>query len=454
MQMTRIMRMRIGPDSTGVHMSVFVIITVLLVPIMNVLYQHVQFAYAGTCISYEPSENTISIMCNASFGDVADSISDQDVLENQGDGEYILKASLQVDDGVTFEMNSDDNLQYLKISGTNGINVNGRLEVSDVKITSWDTGTNSPTHQTTTGSIPRAYINFRVSEGGFIQNSEIAYLGYDEPPRRGIDLGESTDGPSHDFAIRDSKIHDNWMGFYSAGAYNILIDGNDFYNNIKYALDPHTATHNMTVSDNEVYNNQGIAVICSFHCHDIVFEQNEVHDNAGAGLMFSRATHDSIIRNNLVYNQFGSAIPIAISESQDNKVYGNTVSNSTNGISVHNPEVLDEDGMSSGNRIYDNRFDSVSNPIRAIASSDNTFSNNSFANVTENHYSLTYDASIDIEDQQFSSVNIRGFSGSNTVSIQDSGVITVDDNFEHDTDEEAYTHTLSSQTINIKSAND
>lgn len=446
--------MGIGPDSTGVYKSLFVITIVLLVPIMNVLYQHVQFAYAGTCIDYESSENTINIMCNASFGDVADSIRDQDVLENQGEGEYILKANLQVDDGLTFEMNSDDNLQYLKISGANGINVNGRLEVSDVKITSWDTETNSPTHQTTTGSIPRAYINFRVSEGGFIQNSEIAYLGYDEPPRRGIDLGESTDGPSHDFAIRDSKIHDNWMGFYSAGAYNIIVDGNDFYNNIKYAMDPHTATHNMTVSNNEVYNNQGIAVICSFHCYDIVYEENEVHDNAGAGLMLSRATHNSIIRNNLVYNQFGSAIPIAISESQDNRVYGNTVSNSTNGISVHNPEVLDEDGMSSGNRIYDNRFESVTDPIRAIASSDNTFSNNSFANVTENHYSLTYDASIDIEDQQFSSVNIRGFSGSNTISIQDSGVITVDDNMEHDTDEEAYTHTLSSQTINIESADD
>jgi len=443
-----------GPHSNGIHMSVFVIITVLLVPVMNVLYQHVQFAYAGTCIDYESSENTINIMCNATFGDVADSIRDREVLENQGDGEYILKANLQVDDGVTFEMNSDDNLRYLKISEENGINVNGRLEVSDVKITSWDTETNSPTHQTTNGSIPRAYINFRVSEGGFIQNSEIAYLGYDDAPRRGIDLGESTDGPSHDFAIRDSKIHDNWMGLYSAGAYNIIVNGNEFYNNIKYAMDPHTATHNMTVSNNEVYNNQGIAVICSFHCYDIVFEHNVVHDNAGAGLMFSRATHDSIIRNNLVYNQFGSDIPIAISESQDNKVYGNNISNSTNGISVHNPEVLDEDGMSSGNRIYDNRFDSVASPIRAIASSDNTFSNNSFADITENHYSLTYDASIDIEHQQFSSVNIRGFSGSNTVSIQDSGVITVDDNLEHDTDEEAYTHTLSSQTINIESAND
>lgn len=446
--------MQIVAHSRIAHRGVFMIITVLLVSTVDALFHQIQFAYGGTCIDYEPSENTINIMCNASFGDVADSISDQDVLENPGDGEYILKANLQVADGVTFEMSSDDNLQYLKIVGANGITVNGRIEISDVIITSWDTGANSPTPQTTTGSISRAYINFKVSEGGFIEDSEIAYLGYDNPPRRGIDLGESTDGPSHDFAIRDSKIHDNWMGFYSAGAYNIVIDGNDFYNNIKYAMDPHTATHNMTVSNNKVYNNQGIAVICSYQCYDIIFEENEVHDNAGAGLMFSRATHDSIIRNNLVYNQFGSAHPISISESQDNEVYGNNLSNSTNGISVHNPVVLDEDGMSSGNLIYNNRFDSVTNPIRAIASSDNTFSNNAFANVTEYHYTLTSDASIDIEDQQFSSVNIRGFSGANTLSIQDSGVITVDNNIEHDTDEEPYAHTLSSQTINVESASD
>ena len=242
------------------------------------------------------------------------------------------------------------------------------------------------------------------------------------------------------------------MGFYSAGAYNIIIDGSEVYNNIKYALDPHTGTHNMTVSNNKVYNNQGIAVICSYQCYDIVFEENEVHDNAGAGLMFSRATHDSTIRNNFVYNQFDSAHPISISESQNNEIYGNNLSNSTYGISIHNPVVLDEDGMSTGNRIYDNTFDGVQYAMRALASSDNTFSDNTFRNVTEYHYIMTSDASIDIQNQIFSSVNIRGISGANTLSIEDSGVIKIDSSREHDTDEEPYTQVLSSQTINVDSA--
>jgi mannuronan 5-epimerase len=407
------------------------------------------------CIQYEAAENTIAINCDASFLDVVQAINDPEILEELRDGEYLLNANLQVSDGITFAMNSnEDGLQYLKIGGANGIIVQGRIEINGITITSWDPETDSPVSQTDTGSVPRAFINLRVSEGGFIENSEVAYLGYDAPPRRGIDLGESTDGPSHDFAIRNSRIHDNWMGFYSAGAYNIMIDGNEFFGNIKYALDPHTGTHHMTVSNNKVYNNKDIAVICSLDCYDIIFEGNEVYNNAGSGLMFSRATHDSIIRNNLIYNQYGSAYPISISESQNNQVYGNDISNSTTGISVHNPLQLDEDGMSSGNRIYSNTFDDMQNAIRAIASSNNTFSNNIFGNITDFHYIMTSDASINIENQVFNTANVRGISGANTLSIRESGAIIIDNTINHDTDIEPYTQVLSDRSIYIKSASE
>src|SRR5215204_834019 len=234
----------------------------------------------AACIDYEAEENTIAINCNASFLDVVQAINDPEILEQEDDGQYILNANLEVSDGITFKMNSSgDNLQYLKISGENGIIVQGRIEISGIKITSWDSETQSPVSQTETGSVPRTFINLRVSEGGFIENSEVAHIGYDAPPRRGIDLGESGEGQSHDFAIRNSTIHDNWMGFYSAGAYNITIDGNEFFNNILYAIDPHTATHNMTVSNNKIHNNHGIAVICSLDCYNIIYEQNEVYNN-------------------------------------------------------------------------------------------------------------------------------------------------------------------------------
>jgi parallel beta-helix repeat protein len=210
----------------------------------------------------------------------------------------------------------------------------------------------------------------------------------------------------------------------------------------------------MTVSNNKVYNNKDIAVICSLDCYDIIFERNEVYNNGGSGLMFSRATHDSTIRNNLIYNQYESAYPISVSESQNNEIYGNNISDSTGGISIHNPLELDEDGMSSDNRIYNNTFDDVQNAIRALASSDNTFSNNIFGNVTDFHYILTSDASMDIENQIFDMANVRGISGDNALSIRNSGTIVIDNTMEHDTDVEPYTTVLSGESLNIDSASD
>ena len=101
----------------------------------------------------------------------------------------------------------------------------GRIEISGIIITSWDTEANSPVLQTIMGSIPRAFINLRGSEGGFVHASEIAYLGYQEFGRRGFDL--LGDGPSHDLEIRGSEFHNMWFAFYSNGAYNIVVDGNE-----------------------------------------------------------------------------------------------------------------------------------------------------------------------------------------------------------------------------------
>jgi hypothetical protein len=172
----------------------------------------------GECIDYDQSENTITINCNASFLDVVQTINDPDVIDNLVGREYILKANLEVDDGVTFEMtssssNGDGGLQYLKIAGENGIIVHGRILIDGVKITSWDTSSNDIVQQNSDGSIRRAYIQFDESEGSQIINSEFGYLGFQEIGRRGFDLwgpnvSYSGEGSSHDMVIRGSKFHD------------------------------------------------------------------------------------------------------------------------------------------------------------------------------------------------------------------------------------------------------
>jgi parallel beta-helix repeat protein len=385
------------------------------------------------CIDYDAAENTIAIDCDhASFGDVIRTINDQSVLEKlEQDGEYLLKANLRVADGMTFEMtsNEDDNLQYLKIAGANGIIVHGRILIDGVKITSWDASSNDVVQQDRDGSVGRGYIQFDASEGSEIINSEFAYLGYNELGRRGFDLhGEGASrfgyGPSSDMVIRDSKFHHMWRAFYSTGAYNITIDGNEYHHNLNYAVDPHSGTHDMNITNNWVHHNS-IGIICSLNCSNILVEGNKVEDNIRAGIFFSRNMTDSIARNNQIYNATSGII---VSESRDNQVYDNTIEAATSeGILLFNPSELDDGGFTEDNLVYNNTILSSATGINAIRSYDNILEKNTFSNIASSEYLLSRNSSIIIVDRDFDNVLITegGSPTDNLVEIAYSGTIEV-----------------------------
>jgi mannuronan 5-epimerase len=421
--------------------------------------KHVSFtAEAGemACIDYDESENTITINCNASFLDVVQTINDPDVLESPGNGEYILNANLEVSDGITFVMSlRDDGLQYLKLAGENGIIVHGRILMDSVKITSWDIADEDVIQQNTAGTIPRGYVRFAGSEGAQILNSEFGYLGHAQPGRRGFDLpGGGGDGPSHDMVISGSKFHDMWMAFYSNGAYNIVVDGNEYYNNILYALDPHTGTYNMTITNNYLHHNP-IGVICSLDCYNILIEGNRVEHNINYGIFFSRNMHDSVARNNYVYN---SSIGITVAESPNNHIYNNTIEGITSqAIRLFNPAPAD-DGLTENNFVYNNTILNSEVGIEAVRSHDNILESNTLSNIQSSEYRLTGGSSFIIRGQHFDNAIIsQGGSGpSSPVEIVDSGMIEVtegaiDEEEEDDeeggsynTDLEPYRRTLSS----------
>src|SRR5829696_4161479 len=358
--------------------SILLLLVIGLVPYQQQQQLDHFAAYAGeggACINYDQSENTIIISCDSSFRDAVNTVNDRAILEQLGDGgEYLLKASLQVDDDTTFSISPND-ITWLKITDTNGIIVYGRIQIDGVKITSWDIEANSPVPQTNTGSIPRAFINLRESEGGFVHDSEIAYLGYQEFGRRGFDL--FGDGPSHDLEIRGSKFHDMWMAFYSRGAYNITVDGNEYYNNIKYALDPHSGTHDMNITNNYLHHNP-IGAICSDKCSNILIEGNRAEHNTKTGIFFSRNMHDSIARNNYIYN---TTTGIIVSESPNNEIYSNTIEGATSaGIRLSNPPNPD-DGFTEDNHVYNNTISNSEDGIREIRTDDNILEDNKFFNI-------------------------------------------------------------------------
>ncbi|MDQ3852153.1 MAG: hypothetical protein M3299_04895, partial [Thermoproteota archaeon] len=82
----------------------FLLTGVILYDQQQLHYFNLAEAGEAECIDYESAENTIAINCNASFLDLVQTINDDpDILENTGDGEYILNANLEVADDVTFE---------------------------------------------------------------------------------------------------------------------------------------------------------------------------------------------------------------------------------------------------------------------------------------------------------------------------------------------------------------
>src|SRR5215213_608976 len=410
---------------SGLHISVII----LIFSITDVSYQQQPASLdneEGSCIDYDAAENTIAIDCDASFLDVVQSINDPGILEELEEEEegsqYLLKANLEVDDGVTFSMTPGDGLQYLKIADGNGIIVYGKIQIAGVKITSWDTETNSPIFQTITGSIPRAFINLRGSEGGSIQDSEISHLGYSGSGRRGFDL--FGDGPSHDLEIRGSEFHNMWFAFFSNRAYNIVVDGNEYHHNIKYALDPHTGTHDMSITNNWLHHNP-IGAICSLNCYNILVEGNVIHHNSDYGIFFSRNMHDSIARNNQIYNV---TTGIMVSESPNNQIYNNTIEAATSqGIRLQNPELPDDGGFTEDNLVYNNTIISSGEGIGATRSHDNILENNRFSDIESGEYLLSGNSGIIIRGQNFDNILIAedGSATENLVEIVDSGTIEV-----------------------------
>src|ERR687887_999372 len=151
MQKTPTNVMQKSANAIVVLEAVFVTATVLLFSMPSILYQQqLRFTdYAegtsssssssSSCIDYNRTDNTISISCvHASFTDVANTVKDPAVLEKlRGDNgsEYLLKANLQVEDDATLSMGPpNDIIKWLKITGANGIIVNGKIEMDGVKI--------------------------------------------------------------------------------------------------------------------------------------------------------------------------------------------------------------------------------------------------------------------------------------------------------------------------------
>jgi poly(beta-D-mannuronate) C5 epimerase len=343
---------------------------------------------ASNCISYDDSERTIAITCkSAHMTDIYNQLRDHQILDRQSNGIWLLNANLTIDKGATLVIDPTDT-SWLKIIADErtlsyGIRVHGSLKIDSVKVTSWNPETNDyaqsygsreSSGKITHNGTPRPFIRVESRSTGTtnITNSEIAYLGYEGgwgSGTSGLHYHNGGDGSM----IRNNNIHNLYFGFYSNNVGGMIIENNLVYNSGHYGIDPHTGTYDMIIRNNTVYDNNGTAIICSLDCYNILIEDNEVYNNTGSGITFSRNMTNSIARNNYVHDQNNA---IFVSQSHNNQVYNNSISNTDDAISLQNG--------ASKNKIHDNRIINSANGLRINSDADgNMLYSNKIINVPE-----------------------------------------------------------------------
>jgi poly(beta-D-mannuronate) C5 epimerase len=342
--------------------SLLSFLAILLISSSSSYAQLTELSSTISCITYDPGEKTITITCkSANLTDIDNQLKDPNILHKEtgvhNDGYvWLLNAGIEVAPNAILYINSTDTSWLKVLAAEDGqtahlIHILGSLKIDSVKITSWNPNTND--YATTEDShrdgkdvtvgTPRPYIIVEEEATGTtdITNSEISYLGYE------AGYGEGRTGLRYlggdGSIIKGNNIHHLWFAFYSRGVGGMVIENNYIHHNGHYGLDPHTGTHDMIIRNNIVHDNGSIGIICSLDCYNITIENNIVYNNTKMGIMFSRNMYDSVARYNIVSNEDKG---IVISESHNNEIYNNTVSDSGTGIDI--------DTESSKNIIHDN----------------------------------------------------------------------------------------------------
>lgn len=320
--------------------------TVLNIPGKNVkLKTALNFNYQRTYpdplkITYDQPSDTIVVSGrgqNITLSDIQASVG-KEYLEETSPKNWFLKANLFVRSGVTFNLNKNeaewlklksDKNKFVTIRGFNGI-----ILVDGVKITSWDESKNDYDKEIKDG---RSYILVKDGSRMDFIDSELAYLGYARTPN----LPYSSYGVSWRMSngklgttlltgdIINSKFHHNYFGAYTFGATGMTWRGNEFFENIKYGLDPHDDSNGFLVENNKFYNNGSHGLIFSKRCTNNIIRNNYSYNNKLHGIMLHEKSDNNLIENNVLY---GNTDGIAILRSSNNVIKNNIIKENKRGI--------------------------------------------------------------------------------------------------------------------------
>ena len=340
---------------------------------------------------------------------------------------WLLGAKLVLQQGATLQLHGSElggDVDELRLRSNNTSAATstvfvrahaGNISIRNTKVTSWDEAAGGP--DTEYATYKRSFINARsfLDSAGVpqqsrmdIADSEIAYLGYFGAEAYGLTwkvLGPVLDRVDVFGDVTNSRIHHNYFGAYTYGAFGMKWLGNEFFNNVSYGLDPHDDSDSLLIEGNNSHDNGNHGIICSQRCDNLTIRNNVSERNRGHGIMLHRSVTNSVVENNTAAGNTDTGI--VLFESFDNRVVGNRVTGNLRGIrlSVGSANNLIEgntiarnssygiylykgsdtpavsaDGRPKFNRFVANQIrDNGSYAVKASDSDDNVFDGNVFS---------------------------------------------------------------------------
>lgn len=272
-------------------------------------------------------------------------------IVQQANGIFLLRSSITITSGAELNISgtaAGGTTNEVRLLSNNTADLNntvditadyGKITISSTKITSWDEAVAGP--DTEYANYKRAFIRVRSKlVNGIAQtstmninDSDIGYLGYYASESYGVVWKvSSTDFDRVDVlgSITNSRLHNNYFGAYTYGAYAMQITNNEFDHNIKYGLDPHDDSDYLTITGNYSHHNGDHGIICSQRCNNLIISNNTSSYNIGHGIMLHRSVDNSVIENNTI--KYNSDSGIALFESNNNVIRGNILEGNKNSL--------------------------------------------------------------------------------------------------------------------------
>jgi parallel beta-helix repeat protein len=273
-------------------------------------------------------------------------------LREVAPGEWLLGATIEILPGASLQVSVPD-VRWLMLSsspaGFASVKaLGGGLDITGTCVTSWD-----PTQgRADTDHLDgRSFLLARNGGQLTIDHAEVRYLGYGEVEAYGMSWRvQGTSGH-----ITNSIVSHLFYGLYTFDISGLVVQDNEFHDNVLYGIDPHTNSHRLLIERNIVHDNGKHGIILAEDCTDSVIRDNIVYRNAHHGIVLYLNSDRNIVEGNESFANAASGINI--NQSAGNTVRGNrSYDNAESGIGVSQTA---QDNILENNQIRGNRQDGV-----------------------------------------------------------------------------------------------